>query len=148
MEIGMNAGHSLMLLLLGSDPSVTFDIYDICWHPYVKPCLETVRAMFPSRQITFKEGDSKETLLEVLLQGQKELYDCIHLDGGHSMDCVTNDIIASMMLLKKGGYLLLDDLDNTFILGYGMSLVRQGKLRMVEGQETTLMYPHILFQKV
>ena len=148
MEIGMNAGHSLMLLLLGSDPTVTFDIYDICYHLYVKPCLDTLRNLFPSRNITLIEGDSKETLLNILLHGNREIYDCIHLDGGHTMDCVTNDIVASMLLLKKGGYLLLDDVDNTFIGGYGMSLVHQGKLRLVEGQETTLMYPHLLFQKL
>lgn len=148
MEIGMNAGHSLMLLLLGSDPTVTFDIYDICCHIYVKPCLDVLRMMFPSRRITLSEGDSKETLLDVLLHGDRELYDCIHLDGGHTMDCVMNDMIASMLLLKKGGYLLLDDVDNPFICGTGMSLVRRGKLRLVEGQETTLMYPHLLFQKL
>ena len=46
-EIGFNAGHSAMLLLLGRDRTpLRFTIFDLGHHAYTKPCVEYIQSKF------------------------------------------------------------------------------------------------------
>ena len=47
-EVGFNAGHSALLLLLAREYSVNLEflIFDICRHAYTKPCLEYIKKKF------------------------------------------------------------------------------------------------------
>ena len=67
LEIGFNAGHSCLLILMGSEnPKLEMTIFDIDRWPYTRPCLEYIKSSFPSSSIEFIPGDSTVTLPEYL----------------------------------------------------------------------------------
>jgi len=148
MEIGVNAAHSLMLFFLGSDPSVTYDLFDLLEHDYVVNCLKFLTEKFPDRKFNLYNGDSRTVLPKLLVAGYKELYDCIHLDGGHELSCVVSDFLCSLVLLKKGGYLIVDDTNNPEIRGKMSMFVEAGFLKVLENQLPTELYQHTICVKL
>lgn len=147
MEIGVNAGHSLLLWYMGADPTCSIDLFDIGEHAYLTPCLQYLNSAFPGRSLQICLGDSKQTLLRHTLSGSRDIYDCIHLDGGHSMDCAMSDMIHSLLLLKPNGYLIIDDVNNADIYSITQMLVQGGFVRVVESQLDTYLYKHLIVQK-
>ncbi len=147
LELGFNAGHSALLLLLGAQPDTEFTFVDIGIHPYIAPCFQYLRSHFPAANFILL-GDSRLYLPQVVLKdGQREIYDIIHMDGGHDKDCVLNDMILLYLLLKKGGYMIVDDADG-FILEQTNRFLQVGLFTKVEGQLPTKVYPHLIVQKV
>ena len=103
-EIGFNAGHSTMLMLLGrNNTPLNFTILDIGYHPYTKPSFEYIKSKFSYVNFEYVEGDSTIIMPE-WINNHKELmnkYDVIHVDGGHSENCISNDMKNSDLLVKK-----------------------------------------------
>jgi predicted O-methyltransferase YrrM len=148
-ELGVNASHSLLLLLTGSSPETTIETLDIGEHVYVDKTFDYVRSLFPERTITLQKGDSRDILVSLTLQkGEKEQYDLIHMDGGHTADCVVSDILLLTQLLKKGGWFIVDDINDPFIAAQVTRLVRLGLYRPVAGQLPTELYQHVLLEKI
>lgn len=110
MEIGFNAGHSAVIMLTNKGKQKTITFYDINHHKYTQPCYEFVKSKFPHIKFEAIWGDSLITL--PLAHGQ---YDLIHLDGGHRLEHITNDIVNSLRLLKAGGTLIVDDTQDKII---------------------------------
>jgi hypothetical protein len=106
MEIGFNAGFSTLLMLL-SNPSIYITCFDLGEHKYTLPCYEKLKETFGDR-ISLVIGDSRLSLHNV-----NEVYDIIHIDGGHSTDVATSDIKHSYRLSKQGTLLIMDDYDFT-----------------------------------
>jgi len=100
-EIGFNAGHSTMLMLLGRDNSpLNFTIFDIGQHLYTKPSLNYIKSQFSHVNFEYVEGDSTIVMPEWINQ-HKELigkYDVVHVDGGHDEHCISNDIKMQIYL--------------------------------------------------
>jgi len=149
-EIGFNAGHSAMLLLLGRHTNpLDFTIFDIGTHRYVRPCLSYIESKFPHVNFKFIEGDSTKTMPTWIRENQSSLesYDLIHVDGGHSEDCIYNDMTNANLLLKHGGMMIVDDTHvrhinswvNRFITDRGYRLIR---LLNTQG------YTHTVIQKI
>jgi predicted O-methyltransferase YrrM len=111
-EIGFNAGHSCMLFLLGKPSScVNFTIFDIGYHPYTLPALHYVANNFKDVQFEYVQGDSTVEMPK-WIEGHTDLigqYDMIHVDGGHTEYCISNDMKNADKLLKLNGYMILDD---------------------------------------
>ena len=108
-EIGFNAGHSAMLMLMGRDKTeLDFTIFDIGWHPYTKPCMDYIKSKYPHVKFTYIEGDSTKTM-PMWIEGNEASYDVIHVDGGHDKHCITNDMKNADVLLKHGGIMIVDD---------------------------------------
>jgi hypothetical protein len=107
MEIGFNSGFSTLLMLL-SNPNMKITCFDLGEHKYTIPCYEKLKETFGER-INIIIGDSTKTLLNIT-----DIYDLIHIDGGHSTDVANSDIINSYRLSKHGTILIMDDynLDN------------------------------------
>lgn len=147
LELGFNAGHSALLLLLGCDPDAEITFLDIGIHPYVKPCFDYINSISRvKKQLVI--GNSLVYLPKIVLKdGQREIYDIIHMDGGHTPDCVVNDMILLYMLLKPGGYMIIDDTEG-FILEETSSFISLGLFEVVQGQYKTQHYPHIIVRKV
>jgi predicted O-methyltransferase YrrM len=104
MEIGFNSGFSALLMLI-SNPTIKIDCFDLGEHKYTKPCFDKLKETFGDRiNITF--GDSNVTLKDINCK-----YDLIHIDGGHSTEVATNDIINSYRLSKQGTIIIMDDYD-------------------------------------
>jgi len=151
-EIGFNAGHSTMLLLLGRDSSpVEFTIFDIGTHRYTRPCVSYIESVFPHVKFEYVEGDSTATMPS-WIDAHKELigsYDVIHVDGGHSEHCIINDMKNTDLLIKLNGIVIIDDTNvenhpiNRCVDMY-ISTGRYVELDIIK----TECYPHRILRKI
>ena len=107
-EIGVNAGHSL-LLMVSSNPAAEYVLFDLGGHRYTRPCVEYIKNAYPSTKITEVYGDSNLTLREYVSSNEPNTFDMIHIDGGHETHTVVNDFIYTQFLLKKDGVVIFDD---------------------------------------
>ena len=106
MEIGFNSGFSTLLMLL-TNPNINITCFDLGEHKYTIPCYEKIKETFGER-INIIIGDSTKTL-----KNATDVYDLIHIDGGHSTEVAESDIINSYRLSKQGTILIMDDYDFT-----------------------------------
>lgn len=107
-EIGVNAGHSL-LLMVSSNPAAEYVLFDLGNHSYTRPCVEYIKNAYPSTKITEVYGDSNLTLRNYVSCNELNAFDMIHIDGGHETHTVVNDFIYTQFLLKKNGVVIFDD---------------------------------------
>jgi 3D (Asp-Asp-Asp) domain-containing protein len=120
-EIGFNAGHSTMLMLLGRDTTpLDFTIFDIGEHAYTNPTLNYIVSKFPHIKFEYVEGDSTQTMPKWIKDNPQylETYDVIHVDGGHTEKCIFNDMKNVDLLVKKGGIIIIDDTQDDIINKY------------------------------
>ena len=103
MEIGFNAGHSCLLMLL-SNPNSKITIFDICMHAYTLPCFDYINEQFPNR-IEIIKGNSLETVPEY----KDKKFDLLHIDGFHEPRHARQDIVNSRKISKPNGIVILDD---------------------------------------
>jgi len=120
-EIGFNAGHSTMLMLLGREKTpLNFTIFDIGLHKYTKPTFEYIKSKFSHVNFEYVEGDSTIIMPE-WINNHKELigqYDVVHVDGGHSEHCIYHDMKNTDMLVKINGIVIIDDSNDPSIGKY------------------------------
>jgi Methyltransferase domain len=111
-EIGVNACHSLLIMLL-ENPSAEYLIFDLNNHRYTEPCMQYIRAAFPTANIKTVYGNSIETVRRYIHEHADELhtYDLCHIDGGHTPDIFTADYENIRYLSKKGSPVIFDDYD-------------------------------------
>ena len=148
-EIGFNAGHSTMLLLLGRDKTpLDFTIFDIGHHRYTKPCLEYIKSKFSHVNFEYIEGDSTIAMPNWIIANPSQIgvYDVVHVDGGHSEHCICNDMKNADILVKKGGIVIIDDTNAKHINAYADLYVRSGAYREMDVLQTKG-YPHRIIQK-
>jgi predicted O-methyltransferase YrrM len=149
-EIGFNAGHSAMVMLLGIEHMpLDFTIFDINQHKYTEPCYNYVQSKFPNVSFEFVKGDSTKTMPEwiKLHSSLMETYDVVHLDGGHSEECILNDIKHSDMLVKKGGLIIIDDTNMQHINKHVNNMLSSGKYTEITDVIKTTKYLHRIIQK-
>lgn len=104
MEIGFNAGFSTLLMLV-SNPNINVCCFDLGEHSYTLPCFKKLKEIFGDR-LEIIIGDSTKILKNVNTK-----FDLIHIDGGHSTEVATSDIVNSYRLSKHGTILIMDDYD-------------------------------------
>ena len=104
MEIGFNSGFSTLLMLL-SNPNMKIMCVDLGEHKYTMPCYTKLKETFGDR-INLLIGDSTKTLQTI-----DDVYDLIHIDGGHSTEVADSDIVNSYRLSKPGTIIIMDDYD-------------------------------------
>ena len=107
-EIGVNAGHSF-LLMVSSNPDAEYLLFDLGSHRYTRPCVEYIRNAYPSTKITEVYGDTNITLRSYVKSNELNAFDMIHIDGGHETHTVVNDFIYTQQMLKKDGVVVFDD---------------------------------------
>ncbi len=149
-EIGFNAGHSTMLMLLGREKTpLDFTVFDIGHHPYTRPCLDYIKTQFPHVNFEYIEGNSIETMPRWIEANQSQLglYDVVHVDGGHSQECIFNDMKNADALAKKGGIVIIDDTNVPYINNYVDVYISSGRYRGMDILQTTG-YPHRIIQKL
>lgn len=149
-EIGFNAGHSAMLMLLGRDNSpLDFTVFDIGHHPYTKPCLKYIESKFQHINFEYIEGDSTVTMSKWINKNKQylESYDVIHVDGGHTEHCILNDMKNADLLVKKGGIVIIDDTYMYHINNYVNLYLSSGKYREMNVLESKG-YTHRIIQKI
>lgn len=109
-EVGVNAGHSL-LIMLEVNSTAHYQLFDLGYHQYTRPCLEYIQSEYPNTQIDIVYGDSKETIRTHIIENKKEIasYDLIHIDGGHEDLELSSDFHLCSFLNKTEGILIMDD---------------------------------------
>jgi predicted O-methyltransferase YrrM len=111
LEIGFNAGHSA-LFMLDSNPLAEYVFFDLGFHKYTQPCFDYLESAFSNTPLSIYYGDSKKTLSDFSSNAENvNSFDLVHLDGGHDTDTLVKDYYNSMLLLKKGGVIIVDDTD-------------------------------------
>jgi predicted O-methyltransferase YrrM len=149
-EIGFNAGHSFMLMLLGRDTSpIKATIFDIGHHTYTKPALECLKTNFPHVGFEYIEGDST-VIMPKWIESHQELissYDVIHVDGGHSEHCISNDMKNADILLRPGGIMIVDDVYFAHINKYVDQYIQSGNYKELELLKSEF-YTHRILQKI
>ncbi|MDC3332840.1 class I SAM-dependent methyltransferase [bacterium] len=104
LEIGFNAGHSCLLMLL-ANPTSRITTIDICEHPYTDKCYSYLQLMFPGR-LTLLEGNSR-SILSVSIPN--EPFDLIHIDGAHDYQSANLDFYQSILKGRKNARIIFDD---------------------------------------
>lgn len=149
-EIGFNAGHSTMLMILGRDRTpLDLTIFDIGYHSYTRHCLNYIRNTFNHINFEYIEGDSTMTIPKWIEDHCDliETYDVVHIDGGHSEYCIFNDIKNADRLVKKGGIVIIDDTNIDYINKYVDYYISSNKYTELTVLKTTG-YPHRIIQKI
>jgi len=104
LEIGFNAGYSSLLMLM-SNPDIEMLCVDINDHKYTKPCYEKIKEDFDNITLI---TESSLVALPNLIE-YHNIYDIIHVDGGHNQDIVQKDVDNSLKLCESGSLLIVDD---------------------------------------
>ncbi len=146
MEIGFNAGHSLLLFLLNA-PTAEFTVFDICEHKYTRPCFNYLTAAFPQAKLTLIEGDSTVTLPQYIAANSSALFDLVHVDGGHLESVARSDMAAAIQLCTTNGIIILDDTQDPLIAAIGQEYQQRGYLEPTQTMEETHMYQHQVYTR-
>jgi hypothetical protein len=150
-EIGFNAGHSTMLLLLGLDnkeSSFEYTIFDIGHHSYTKPCVKYIESEFKNVKFEYIEGDSAVTMPQYISENRANAnsYDVVHVDGGHTLECITSDMKNADILVKIGGIVIVDDTNVEYINDCVNGHISSGKYIELKVLKT-VGYPHRIIRK-
>lgn len=107
MEIGFNAGHSVLLYLL-SNPNSIITIFDLCDHNYTMNCFKYLDQKFPNR-LRMIVGDSTVTIPLFYQQYfyPKNSFDLIHIDGCHNKKVANKDFFHCYKMAS--GTIIFDD---------------------------------------
>lgn len=148
IEIGFNAGHSLLLMLL-ENPKAEYLLFDLGIHSYTKPCFEYLKNSFSDTKINIIYGDSIETVKNYINNNpnEKNQFDFIHIDGGHEINILDNDFTNSIELLKNDGLLLIDDTNCEHINNYVINKINSGEITEVISESFIKNKYHRLFKK-
>ncbi len=106
-EIGFNAGHMSFRMCRALQETcggvLAFDIDET--H---RPAAEKMQEIFPGIFLDCIWGDT-----QITLPAQEGSPDIIHVDGGHSKEIALSDIREARRLIKPGGFIVIDDCQDT-----------------------------------
>lgn len=118
LEIGFNAGHSALLMLLAND-KCNITIIDNCKHKYTEACFKYLEGKFPKR-LRLIIGDSTEVINEI-----NSTFDLIHYDGGKH-HTIEKDLRNTLSLVNSNHVLVIDDTQNKKLSDIVASLEDEG----------------------
>ncbi len=153
-ETGFHTGHRACVIMrtmetYGGGTLVSFDIgkYDA-----TQKAAEIVKSKY--EDFHYVVGDTKQTLSPTLVQilnaNANATLDFAIVDGGHDVETARSDLLIFESILRPGGYIWLDDFENTMYVCVGVSVVgrefaasRRNCLRFVTADHRGMM----LYQK-
>ena len=107
LEIGFNAGHSVLLFLL-AHPTTKVHCFDTCSHPYTKPCFNYLSEQFPGR-LVLTVGKSVEQLSSYKSKNQSLTCEVIHIDGDHELSNANGDFFHCLSFANFKNILIFND---------------------------------------
>ena len=137
-------------MLLGRDKTpIDFTAFDIGHHAYTKPCVKYIQSKFAHVRLEYVEGDSIITMPKWIEENKSLIgsYDVVHVDGGHSDECIVNDMKNADILVKKNGLIIIDDTHHDNINSYLNLFLSFGDYKEVKVLETKG-YQHRIIQKI
>jgi len=129
IEIGVNAGHSLLIMLL-TNPQAEYLLFDLNYHKYTSPIIEYLKLSFPNTKINIIYGDSVLTIKDYINNNPNEekTYDMCHLDGGHTIDIFSCDYKNTKKLLNDDGVVIFDDYNYPDIFNFINNKILEKKI--------------------
>lgn len=137
LEIGFNAGHSVLLMLIANDDS-KITCFDICEHSYTEKCFDFLDKTFPNR-LTLVKGDSRETVPQYV---DKTKFDLIHIDGGHHPDVTRKDFENCYKISSR--FIIVDDTNMSFVNGIVEDAIKKGLVLEMKMCKTNVYHHRIL----
>jgi predicted O-methyltransferase YrrM len=126
LEIGSNAGHSV-LLALSANPELVVYSNDIFHHHYTERCLSYLKGVFGNR-LHVLPGDSRE-VVPLLATHHSLQFDLLHVDGGHGESLCRTDIANCLRIAGRRSMMLVDDTSADHIRAVCAEFVDRGYLR-------------------
>ena len=148
-EIGFNAGHSAALFMIHAQRA-EYTFFDLGENKYTKPSYEYLLAKFPETQCKMVFGDSRLSLPLWMQTYREQLgtFDVVHVDGGHSESCAVNDLAAAIMMVRKGGIVIMDDTNDPVLMKCYEMWENAGVLeRMPQLETPDTTYAHIIARR-
>ena len=139
LEIGFNAGHSCLFMLMGN-PHCTIQVFDLGNHLYSFPCFKYLNEQFPGR-LSIVWGDSTKSVKRFAEINPDTKFDVLHIDGGHSYEIVKQDFIHCKELSHDKSLIIVDDIDDPSVRRV---CVENRMEDVAEIFEPTTLYPHKL----
>lgn len=106
MEIGFNAGHSTLIMLLANRDAL-LTMFDLEMHPYTRSCFELLQNFFPHMRAHY--GDSTKTVANFVKDNPNAKFDLIHIDGSHTFEVLEKDYQHAKLLSHSDTVVIIDD---------------------------------------
>lgn len=144
-EIGFNAGHSIVVMLL-TNPDAGYTLFDLGDHSYSKPCLKYIKNYFNDTKINIIWGDSTEMFTNYISKNNDK-FDLVHIDGSHRSKIYTQDWSNSIKSLESGGAIIFDDSESEKVKKFLDSKIDSGEVYEFLDILKTRGYEHRIFIK-
>ena len=115
-EIGMNGGHSAFIFLAGLHsrqiPWVNLAMFDLATFEYSEIVEKYIKVLYPG-MFTMYVGNSRDTVPRWIDDNVENGLHCdiFSVDGDHTYEGALIDIRNAAKATKKGGYIILDDMN-------------------------------------
>lgn len=111
-EIGLNGGHSAVIFLasLAGREGVHLTMFDLLGWDYSSSAVQYVENLYPGK-MNMIAGNSRRMVPDFTSKNQHDLCDVFSVDGGHRYFETHADILNALKATKKGGILILDDMN-------------------------------------
>jgi len=153
-EIGFNTGFSSSMMMLGLyNKNPNYYIFDYGEHIYINSCLELFKNTFENKinKFEYTKGNSIITVPNFINNNQNLIgtFDFIHIDGGHTEECITNDFKNCDVLIKKpGGIIIIDDTNISYINELVDFYIKNNNyVELFFLDVSNFIYPHRIIQK-
>jgi glycosyl transferase family 25 len=129
IEIGVNACHSLIIMLL-ENPNAEYLLFDLNNHTYTLPIINYVKTAFPNAKINIIFGDSVQTISKYIIDNPHEVetYDFIHIDGCHLDEVFIKDYYNSKKLINNNGIIIFNDYDYINIYNFIQQKINENEI--------------------
>jgi hypothetical protein len=138
-ETGFNAGHSSLIWLL-ANPTAKVYSFDLGQYAYTTASAAFLKSKFPDR-FTLTVGNSVETLPKFVLDHPDVRCDLAVVDGGHTTEVASADLLNMQALSSSVGRVVVDDTPCAVSWCLGPSLAWDGMIkqnRVVETRKTPM----------
>ena len=107
-EIGFNAGHSTLTMLM-ANPVARIQSFDLGEHPSARAALAALKRQYPLRDFGVIWGDSRTTVPAFTKTYTGPKFDVLIVDGGHTYDIARADVLSMRALAHGDTTLVVDD---------------------------------------
>ena len=139
-EIGLNGGHSAVIFLasLAGREGVHLTMWDLLGWEYSPTAVKYIETLYPGK-IEVIAGNSRREVPAWTGNNQNDLCDVFSVDGGHRYFEAHADILNAVKATKKGGIILLDDMNPGSDTRRAFDdVVNEGKMSNVQCVENVL----------
>jgi hypothetical protein len=108
-EVGLNGGHSALILLAAAGRGSSLQMFDYMRYSYSARAAKVIDALFPGGMRIW-QGNSRQTLPAFLQRTSGGACDFFSVDGDHRYPGAKADLIDAVAATRAGGTIVMDDM--------------------------------------